>query len=187
MSTISLANTSRSTPLALGRELLLILSGSLLIALAARLTIVLPWTPVPITLQTLAVLFLGMQLGSKHGALAVVAYLVEVSMGLPVLSLGLSDPTALIGLKAGYLFGMLVEAFLIGYWCERASSSSFSLLIALCCAVATQLALGALWLGLFVGYSAGWTLGFLPFIAIELFKAICLINTHSLAKRFLPF
>lgn len=68
----------------LSRDLLLILVGSLFVALTAQIALPLPFTPVPITGQTLGVLLVGAALGSRLGFLALLAYLLEGAMGLPV-------------------------------------------------------------------------------------------------------
>ena len=85
---------------------LLILAGSILIALTAQLAIPVAFTPVPVTGQTFGVLVVGMALGSRRGALAVVAYLIEGALGAPVFALGASAPT-LVGPTAGYLYGFV--------------------------------------------------------------------------------
>ncbi|MEK7681420.1 MAG: biotin transporter BioY, partial [Chloroflexota bacterium] len=75
---------------ALLRDVLLVVGFSALIALSARIAVFLPFTPVPITAQTLAVLLTGAALGSKRGALALLAYIAEGLAGLPVFSAGRS-------------------------------------------------------------------------------------------------
>lgn len=84
-----------------------------LIALSAKVSITLPGTPVPITLQTLAILFTGLAIGPREGAAAVLAYLAAIASGLPVDSRGLGA-AALVGPTAGYLFGFVPAAYIAG-------------------------------------------------------------------------
>ena len=102
-----------------GREVALILGGSLLIALSAQLQFVLPFSPVPITGQTFTVLLLGALYGSKRGPATVVTYLALGVMGLPVFAGGTFGVARLVGPTAGYLVGFLVAAFVVGLLSER--------------------------------------------------------------------
>ena len=106
---------------AIGRDTLfkqaaLVLGGSLFIALAAQVSV--PFYPVPMTLQTLAILIVGLTFGARLGALTLVAYLAEGAMGLPVFAGGMSAP-ALIGPTAGFLFGFVAMAWLAGLAADR--------------------------------------------------------------------
>jgi biotin transport system substrate-specific component len=98
---------------------LLVLGTSLGIGLVAQLEIRLPWTPVPITLQPLAVFLAGAALGSRRAAAAVGAYLVEGAAGLPFFAGGASGIAHLMGPTGGYLLGFLPAAFAIGFLAER--------------------------------------------------------------------
>ncbi len=105
----------------IGRETLLrkaamVLGGSMLIAMAAQISV--PFYPVPVTLQTLAILLVGLTFGSRLGALTLVAYLAEGAMGLPVFANGGSFPS-LIGPTAGFLFGFVGMAYLAGLAVEK--------------------------------------------------------------------
>jgi biotin transport system substrate-specific component len=90
---------------------LLIVAGSLFIAAAAQVQV--PMWPVPVTLQTLAILIVGFTLGARMGAVAVIAYLAEGAVGLPVFA-GLGSAPALVGPTAGFLYGFVGMAFLAG-------------------------------------------------------------------------
>jgi biotin transport system substrate-specific component len=92
-------------------DLLLILGGSLFIALSAQLAI--GW-PVPITMQTFAVLVIGILFGPKLGSLTVGLYLAEGLAGLPVFSHGLGGLLVLRGATGGYLVGFLAAAYMTG-------------------------------------------------------------------------
>ncbi len=148
-----------------------ILAGSLLIALFARISVPLPFSPVPITGQTFAVLLVGALLGSRAGAVSVLAYLAEGIAGLPVFANGAGGPAVLFGPTAGYLYGFIAAAFIVGWLCERgwdrrlgtaaAAMVIGNLVIYLC---------GLPWLAGFVGVDNVLALGLLPFIPGDLLK-----------------
>jgi biotin transport system substrate-specific component len=107
-------------PLDWMRSVALVVAFSLFVALAAQIVIPLPWTPVPVTAQTFAVLLTGALLGSRLGALALIAYLAEGSVGLPFFSGGAGGAHYLFfSPTAGYLFAFPVAAFVTGYLAER--------------------------------------------------------------------
>ena len=94
----------------------LVLGGTLLIALAAQTSV--PMLPVPMTLQTLAILTVGLTFGSRLGAVTLMAYLAQGAMGLPVFAGGASS-LALVGPTAGFLFGFVGMAYLAGLAVEK--------------------------------------------------------------------
>jgi len=100
-------------------DISLVLGGSLLLALLAQLEILLPFSPVPITGQTLGVLLLGALLGRWRGSLAILAYITEGVAGLPVFAGAAAGPVVLFGPTAGYIFGFVIAAFLIGMLAEK--------------------------------------------------------------------
>ena len=93
--------------------------GSAMIVLSAQIRIELPFSPVPITGQTFAVLLVGLFMGSNRGLAAVTAYLVEGMSGLPVFAGGAAGAMFLAGPTGGYLIGFLPAAFATGYLAER--------------------------------------------------------------------
>ncbi len=95
----------------------LVLGGSALIAVAAQITV--PMIPVPMTLQTLAVLLVGLTFGARLGAITLIAYLAEGAMGLPVFAGGKAGIATLTGPTGGYLFGFVAAAFVAGWLAER--------------------------------------------------------------------
>ena len=95
----------------------LILLGSLFVAAMAQLSI--PLQPVPVTGQTFAVLLVGMVLGSRRGALALGAYLVEGVAGLPVFAEAKSGLLTVLGPTGGYLIGFIAAAWVVGFLAER--------------------------------------------------------------------
>lgn len=158
----------------------LVLLGSLLVASTARVTIPLPFTPVPITGQTFGVLLCGALLGPWRGGLALAAYLAEGLMGLPVFAGGTSawSPSAfgvpvIFGPTAGYLFGFVPAAFLVGFLASRGWDRSFwRAALAMVVGEAAIYALGLPWLSVYVGPGAAVTLGLLPFIPGDILKLL---------------
>jgi biotin transport system substrate-specific component len=102
------------------RQILLVIGGSLAVALCARITIPLPFTPIPLTLQNLGVLLVGLLLGSRRGFAALALYLAEGVMGLPVFSpTGPGGIAQLLGPTGGFLLAYPVVAFVAGYVIEH--------------------------------------------------------------------
>lgn len=102
---------------ALAYDAILILGGSLLVALFAQIEI--PMFPVPITGQTFAVLLVGALLGSKRGALAMLLYLGMGAAGAPVLAGAAGGMDRVMGPTGGYLIGFIAAAFVVGWLAER--------------------------------------------------------------------
>lgn len=159
--------------------LLKTVAGSLFIALCAQISIPLPFTPVPLTFQTLAILFLGITLGSKQAAYCTILYLIEILSGLPFLAGGISNPLAFIGPRAGYLFAMPILAYIAGM--TSATKSVGYNLIILGFASIIMLGMGTIGLANFVGWKYAFFMGFYPFLAGEALKV--LIVTFYLNKR----
>ncbi len=156
------------------RDFVLITASTLLIAILAQVRIVLPFTPVPITGQTLGVLLTGALLGSRRGALALALYLVEGILGLPVFTGGGSGMTHLVGATGGYLIGFVVAAWVVGWLCEhgleRDLRSAWAPFLA---GEALIYLMGVPWLARFVGgVPAALSLGLLPFLPGDLIKML---------------
>jgi biotin transport system substrate-specific component len=161
-------------PLDLARSLALIVAFSLLTALAAQVAIPLPWTPVPITGQTFAVLLTGALLGPRLGALAMIAYLIEGASGLPFFAGGGSGTgRLLLSPTSGYLLTYPAAAFVVGLLAERGWDRSFL-------TAAAAMALGSLvillggwaWLARFVHPAAAFDAGVAPFLVGDLIKIV---------------
>jgi len=141
-------------------------------ALAARVTIHLPFSPIPITLQPLAVVLSGLVLGATGGALAQLSYLGLIAAGLPVDANGLAA-AAFFGPTAGYLIGFVPAAFVAGWLAERFAIRSWwgNFLAAGAGMVALYL-VGASWLAVMLGsWPQAWLVGVVPFIVFDLGKA----------------
>ncbi|SVA73060.1 uncharacterized protein METZ01_LOCUS125914, partial [marine metagenome] len=88
-----------------------IILGSFLIAVLAQISIPIPFTPIPITGQTIGVVLVGGLLGARRGAMAVLTYLMEGAIGLPVFAQMKAGAHVLVGPTAGYLWGFIFAAF----------------------------------------------------------------------------
>ena len=100
------------------RDVVLVAGGALLTAVAAQLAFSVPWTPVPYTLQTGAVLLVGTSLGAMRGSLSMLFYLLLGAAGLPVFSQASGGVGHLIGATGGYIVGFIVAAALVGKLAE---------------------------------------------------------------------
>ena len=153
------------------RSALVVVGFSLLTALAAQVVVPLPFTPVPLTGQTFAVLLTGALLGPRLGALAMLAYLAEGAAGLPFFRGGAGGVGHLSGATAGYLFAFPAAAYVTGHLAERGWDRRFA-------TAAAAMALGSLvilasgwaWLSLAVGGAQALRLGVLPFLAGDVVK-----------------
>ena len=140
------------------------------IALAARFDVPVPGSPVPVSLQTLAVLVAAGVLGPLRGAVAVTCYLAAGAAGLPIFADGASGVSVLAGPTGGYLFAMIPAAASYG-WAARRFGFRSSLAAALA-AHAGILAIGAARLTAFVSEGRAWTVGVVPFLPGGAIKSI---------------
>lgn len=151
------------------RELTLILLGSWLVALSAQIEI--PLWPVPITGQTLAVLLVGALLGSRRGALSLLAYLAQGAAGLPVFAGASGGLAKLVGPTGGYLLGFVLAAWLVGWLSERGwDRSRRGTFLAMLLGNLVIYTLGLPWLAQFTGWEKVLALGFYPFLLGDLLK-----------------
>lgn len=154
-------------------DLLWIFGFSLLTALMAQLEMRIPFTPVPVTGQTFAVLLSGAVLGSRRGFSSQALYLAEGAAGLPVFAGGGFSLAHLLGPTGGYLWSYPLAAALVGLLVERgASRSSWRLAASLFLSDALILISGTAWLHAFFGSSfrQAALLGFYPFLFGDILK-----------------
>ena len=156
------------------KYILIIFLGSILLTISSKIKI--PFYPVPMTMQTFVVLFLGMLFGYKLGLATVSLYLVEGIIGLPVFS---NSPEKGIGIvyftgpTMGYLIGFLFATFLAGYF--NFKGNVLINFIKLLISVSTIYILGIFWLGTLIGWDKPiMQLGAYPFMLAELFKILIL-------------
>jgi len=170
-------------------NMLLVVAASALIAIAAQIAIPLPFTPVPLTLQPLAVIFIGVALGSTRGAAAAALYLLEGASGLPVFAEGHAGSLWLAAATGGYLMSYPFAAWTAGFVSERGWGSSIVRAV-----TGMLLALGIIYLG---GWSwlanltdarTAFTLGVAPFVLADIVKvalgAALLPKAQQLIARF---
>lgn len=160
-------------PHAMIYDLAWILGSTLLIALSAQVALSLPFSPVPITGQTLTVLLTGILLGSRRASLCLLAYLAEGSVGLPVFAGGKAGIVHLLGPTGGYLLGFVPAVFLVGWlaeegWDRRPVTAFAALLLG----NVVIYAFGLPWLAYFVGGEKALVVGCLPFIPGDLIKIL---------------
>ena len=153
---------------------LITIIGSVLLAISAKIKI--PFYPVPMTMQTFVVLFLGISFGYKVGVATVVLYLMEGILGLPVFS---NSPEKGIGVAyfvgptMGYLIGFIFACFLAGYF--KYNSNHFINFIKILSSTSIIYLFGIIWLGTLIGWDKPiLQLGVFPFLLAELFKILLL-------------
>ncbi|UCG57594.1 MAG: biotin transporter BioY [Phycisphaerales bacterium] len=150
----------------------LVIGGSLLIGLSAQIAIWLPISPVPVTGQTFAVLMLGALLGARRGSLAVVAYIVEGAVGLPVFAAARAGLPILLGPTGGYLVGFIAAAHITGSLAEKGwDRRIWSTILAMGLGNVAIYACGLFWLSCLAGAAKAVLLGGVyPFIPGDLLK-----------------
>lgn len=174
---------------AMARNIALAVAGSLLLVLAAKIKV--PFWPVPMTLQTLAVLGLGAAYGSRLGAATVALYIAYGLAGLPVFTNTppvAAGPLYLVGPTGGFLVGFILAATVAG-WAAARGASLTRLIVGLVTAEALMLGLGCLWLALGaqmaggvtgVGFAKAFAFGVQPFLlgdALKVALAGCFVGT----------
>lgn len=131
----------------IARQVAIVVSASLFVAVCARITIPLPFTPVPLTMQNFGVLLVGLLLGSRRGFAALLLYLAEGAVGMPVFNpLGLGGMAQILGPTGGYLMVYPVVAFLAGYIFERGTRTFARAAVAASLAEILLFAGGLTWL-----------------------------------------
>tara|TARA_B100001057_G_scaffold425011_1_gene448131 strand:+ start:261 stop:812 length:552 start_codon:yes stop_codon:yes gene_type:complete len=166
------------------KSLVLIFLGSIILTVSAKIKI--PFYPIPMTMQTFVVLFLGVSFGYKIALASVSLYLLEGILGLPVFS---NSPERGIGLAyftgptMGYLIGFLSACFLASL--VKEDDNYFLIFIKLILSVSTIYILGVMWLGTLIGWHKPiLELGVMPFLIAEIFK-ICLLTV--ITKKIIKF
>ena len=165
-------------------KLVLVLAGSALIALAAQVRIPLPFSPVPVTGQTFAVLLVAAALG-RLGLASVIAYLVEGAIGLPVFAGGGFGVATIVGPTGGYLIGFAAAAALVGSAAERGwDRHPVTALSAMLLGEVAIYACGLAWLARFPLPVSLLDAGLIPFIPGDLFKMALAALALPTAWRF---
>jgi len=156
------------------KSILVVLVGSILLTISSKIKI--PFYPVPMTMQTFVVLFLGISFGYKIGIATVGLYLIEGIFGLPVFSNSPEKGVGIVyftGPTMGYLIGFLLATFLAGYLDLK--TNIVSIFLKLILSVSVIYILGLIWLGTLIGWDKPiFQLGATPFLLAELFKILIL-------------
>lgn len=156
---------------ALAYDIVMVLAGSFVLAMASQLAVRLPFSPVPVTAQTLAVLLVGATLGAKRGSLAVIAYLAQGAAGLPVFAGGLSGFAYMAGPTGGYLAGFVAAAYVTGFCAEHGwDRHVVSTVLAMVLGNIAIYAVGLVWLSVYVGAGNALTMGLYSFIVGDILK-----------------
>lgn len=157
----------------------LVAFGVALIAISAKIQV--PFWPVPMTLQGLAVAGLAAAFGLRLGLATIIAYLAVGFVGVPVFAGPVAGPLYFVGPTAGFLAGFVVMTAIVGFVADRVSSASFwKLLGAMFVGDVLLFALGFVWLGYFfvtgsgttLGAGIAWAKGVEPYILGDLFKMV---------------
>ncbi len=157
--------------------------GTIILAISSKIKI--PFYPVPMTMQTFVVLFIGVAFGWRLGLATIVLYLFEGMVGLPVFS---GTPEKGVGLvyftgpTMGYLIGFLVAVFFAGYF--NYDKNIFKNFIKLTFATSFIYFFGMLWLGTLIGWEKPiFKLGAQPFLLAELFKILLITSAISKIRK----
>ena len=152
-------------------DMLLVIGASALIAIAAQIAIPLPFTPVPLTMQPLAVIFVAAALGSTRGAAAAALYLLEGFSGLPVFAQGHAGPIWLVGATAGYLYSYPFAAWVAGFVSERGWGSSIVRSVTGMLLALTVIYVGGWsWLAMLTDARSAFAAGVAPFVLADIVK-----------------
>ena len=186
MSSQTLTRTLPSRSQAVARNFAVVVGASLFVALCAHITLPLPFTPVPLTVQNFAVLLVGLVLGSRRGFAALALYLAEGAMGLPFFNpTGPGGIAQLLGPTGGYLIAYPVVAFVAGWLWERGSRGFARALAASVAGEIVLFAGGVSWLMVIahVPFVQAAAFGLYPFLFAEIIKVMAAAGAASRFRR----
>ncbi|HZS82495.1 MAG TPA: biotin transporter BioY [Stellaceae bacterium] len=167
------------------RSAVLAIAASLALAVSAKIQV--PFWPVPMTMQSLVVLLIGLGYGSRLGAAAILLYLGEGAAGLPVFAGPAAGPGYFLGPTGGYLVGFLLSAIFVGWLAEQGWGRGLPRLTVTLTAGHILLFIpGVAWLAVLFGWSKAIALGVTPFIAATIVKTllgIALVTAVSGLRR----
>ena len=156
--------------------------GSLFLTISAKVQV--PFYPVPMTMQTLVVLLIGMSYGLSLGAVTISLYIMQGIFGLPVFANG-GGVGYLIGPTGGYIVGFLISSILLGFLANRGWGKTWkTTAIAMILGVCIIFLIGVSWLSVYIGLMPAVLNGFLPFIYADCLKIIiaCVVMPTAWAK-----
>jgi biotin transport system substrate-specific component len=165
------------------KNVFIALLGTILLAISSKIKI--PFYPVPMTMQTLVVLILGITLGWRLGVATIALYLFEGIIGLPVFSGSPEKGVGIIyftGPTMGYLIGFLFTVYFAGFF--NFNKNIFIKFLQLTFSISFIYILGILWLGILIGWEKPlFQLGVQPFLLAEIFKVLIVLFTLSKLKK----
>jgi biotin transport system substrate-specific component len=165
------------------KNVFIALVGTILLAISSKVKI--PFYPVPMTMQTLVVLLLGVTLGWKLGVATVALYLFEGIIGLPVFSGSPEKGAGIVyftGPTMGYLIGFLFTVYFVGYF--KFNKNMFIKFLQLIFSVSFIYIFGIFWLGALIGWEKPlFQMGVQPFLLAELFKVLIILFSLSKLKK----
>lgn len=164
-------------------NVVLMVVGAMFLALFAQLRVVLPFTPVPITGQTLAVSIIALLYGKKLAPATIITYIVAGSLGAPVYA-GFKAGFPLLVATGGYIIGWVVSSFIIGYLAEKGWINSFAkTVLAIILGEIVMYALGMFQLHLFVPNKNVFMVGFIPFIPGDIVKILLATSIVTTVRK----
>jgi len=179
----------KTDTLVLGREQAKIKSAAIvvlfviLMAVASRVVIPLPFSPVPVTLQVFMVILSGLILGSKKSAIVQGTFLLMILMGMPLTAYGLAGPAAFVSPTAGYLLAFLPAAYLVGLYSEKLTGFYNKFVAGLLGIIVIYLG-GTVWLAVYLqSFARAWQLGVAPFVVIDTVKAFIAVLASAGLKK----
>ena len=184
MATFQAVEQSRSA--SISRQVLLVVGASLLMAICGRLSMPLPFTPVFLTAANFGVLFIALTLGSQRAAAAMLLYLAEGAMGLPVFSpAGPGGIAQLLGPTGGYLMAYPVVALVAGWISERGQRSALRFAMAAIIGEVLLFVSGVSWLvaALQVPLAQATNWGIYPFVPAEIIKVMSAVGASLRLHR----
>jgi len=179
--------TTRNRAFDVAGQIALIVGASLFVAVCARIYIPLPGTPVPLTVQNLGVLLVGLALGGRRGFAAMALYLVEGASGMPVFSGGLAGAVHIVGATGGYLIAYPFVAGLTGFIFERGKPTFARAAIASIAGEILLFAFGISWLYVLThSLATALSFGLYWFIFAEIIKVMVAAGAVRSWRSFFP-
>jgi len=181
-------SSTRSKSLDLAGQIAIVVAASLFVAVCARFSLLIPGTPVPLSLQNFAVLLVGLSLGSRRGFIALGLYLAEGAAGLPVFSpVGAPGILRFAGPTAGYLIAYPFVAALAGYIFERGKRTFARAISAALLGELLLFACGVSWLYVLThSLARAIAFGLYWFIFAEVMKVMFAAGIASTWRRVVP-
>ena len=150
---------------------LLALLGSAIMAVAAKVTV--PFFPVPMTLQTLAIFGIAAAYGRNLAVATMVLYLAEGLIGLPVFAGAVAGPAYMMGPTGGYLAGFVIAAMIVGWAADKGwSRNALKMALAMLIADAVVFGMGFAWLASHIGADKAFAFGVVPFVLGDVVKIL---------------